>query len=741
MRYMGEMRSRQGVLWRVELWQEGYEGEVGQLAFDADEPLVIEWTHRDKEEVVCGSEATLRIISPGDRTYEDLYTIEAGSIRLDVYRQGELYWSGTLDPEFYEEPYERARDYTVQLTFSDFGIFDRLKYGLTGMQTLRDILLDALQRSGISYTALDAETYCSTYFPGSGEKASPAALAVRSDNFTDEDGEQSTLLEAVTGILQPLALRMVQRCGKVYVYDLNGLFLSAPVRKVKWTGDSQTMGTDKVANNVKVSFSPYSSSELLDGELAYGGTYSVDRVNLTADPGMGYYSYYPDYSEDHKQDGQWDYRLVNFTIFLSDKAEGLAYCGGRYFHILPLVGGPGECSGVAWSFHSGGHGPLSSGMPKQILRAPGKETTTVVMQTRRVFLPKMGDRGADYRVRLSLEMLLDARYNPFSPAGEGNEEDNYEDLKVWTGWAFVPVGVTIYDASGNALCHYVNRPTASTHSVGHIGMATGTWASGAASLGDAYLAYYDAEDLAESAGIQGWKKNRHCIGRPLKDETLIYDSFKKQADGEYMPYPPEGGYLEVTVYKGVMCYDYNQDTAWGDTKRWDDNRLYTKVRWLLYKAPKVELVRNSLVFDEAELDDVEYSGYLNRAAKEEISLDTICGTADTTCPTARGIYVRAADGLQIRQLTRAGVTDHPERLLIGTLYSQYATRHTTLQGEAQMDTGPLCAYTEACQEGKLFLLSEERQDIVADTAETVYTEFDPDHYEAIEPVDEPKTHT
>ena len=136
LRYMGEFLSRKGVVWRVEILQDNYSGNVGQLTFEADEALVINWKHTDKEEVICGSEATLKIESPGDRTYEDLYTIEVGKIRMDVYRENSLYWSGTLDPEFYEEPYEKARYYVVTLTFSDFGILDRLKYNLSGMQTL-----------------------------------------------------------------------------------------------------------------------------------------------------------------------------------------------------------------------------------------------------------------------------------------------------------------------------------------------------------------------------------------------------------------------------------------------------------------------------------------------------------------------------------------------------------------------------------------------------------------------------
>ena len=748
LRYMGEFLSRANVVWRVEILQENatpYD-TVGSLTFEADDALVIDWKHADKEESVCGSEATLKIESPGDRTYEDLYTIEVGRIRMDVYRNSTLYWSGALDPEFYEEPYEKMNHYVVTLTFSDFGILDRLKYNLAGMQTLEAILNDALSRSAVNYGSVDFSTYCSTYFENNGEQANLSALSIRSENFYDEEGEASTLKDVITGMLQPLALRMIQRNGKIFIYDLNGLHSMAPSRQVTWDGESQTMGVDKVANNVKVNFSPYSSSELLDGKLEYGGEYSVEQVNLVADPGASYYSYYPDYSDEHKQNGNWDYNLINFTIFLSNKGSGVAATNGTYCHILPLVGGPAETTAIAWDFMSGGHGPITSGWPKHILRPGGvtMENNTMVMRSGKVFIPKLSSEGEkSYYIRLSLEMLLDARYNPFTDGtNEGNEEGNYGDMKICTGYAFVPVAVNIYDQEGNALCHYVNVQNAKGACKGHIAYAKGKWESGAASFGDAYLEYYDPQDLAESAGILGWKNNRHCIGRPNFKSISIYDSFKQMADGEYIPYPPQGGYLEVTVFAGVQCFDYDDvdnwwegwDHDWDACKRWTEHGLYGKSRWLLYKAPKVEIVNNNLVFNAAELEDVEYSGYINKNAKEDIDIDTICGTADKVCPTAKGIYCRTSDGLQIQKLTRAGVTDHPEKLFIGTLYSQFADRKTTLSGEAAIDTGDLCKFTESNQAGKMFLMSGETQNVIMDTSDIQLTEFKADEYDAIEEV-------
>lgn len=751
LRYTGSFLSRANVVWRVDIMQEADEEftSVGQLEFPADEPLVIEWQREDKEKVICGSNATLKIISPGDRTYEDLYTIEAGRIRMDVYRDNVLYWSGAIDPEFYEEPYEQAQGYEVSLTFSDFGILDRIKYDLRGIRTIREIVQYAISSTDIQYGGIDTSLVSTKFSDGS--SITNGGLSIRSENFVDEDGEASTLYDVLEGILQPLAIRIVQRAGKVYLYDLNGLYNDGTAKTIVWDGSSQEMGTDKVANNVVVSFSPYSSAELFSDKLEYKGKYDVEHTNLTNDAptvyGYGqYYSYYPDYSDEHRQGYNWDSNLIDFTIFINDKATGLKSIGSgcQYFHILPITGGVSETTGVAYAFRSGGHGGINTGWPQWKVHSGVPHASlsggSEILTTNRVFLPKLDDASAKkYKVRVAAEICLDARYNPFSGSTIGNDEVNSNTLKICSGFVFIPAKITLYDADGNVLYHYRNLDAAQDATVGHLGYSRGKWVSGADPGGDCWLEYYNPDDLTGDAGIMGWKANRHCIGRPDgkggRIGTEIYDSFKKMDDGEYMPYPPAAGYLEVQIQRGVLGYDYGlsvDNCAFGSTEsQWDKKGIYGLLRWCLYKAPKVDVVNNNLVFDDAELEDVEYSGYINKAAKEEISIDTICGTAALVCPTAKGIYHRTNNGQQLQELQRAGRTDHPEKLLIGTLYSQYAERKTTLSGEAVIDGG-LHYYTEANQGGKRFMLMTDTQDVITDCTDAEFCEFRPDEYDSIE---------
>ena len=142
------------IVWKVDIWEQVEEvdlgEEPGELNFPSEEPLVIEWSERGKEEVICGSSVTLKIESPTDRAYVGLYAEKPGTFGIDIYKDSVLYWRGTLDTEQYEEPYERLDGYDVTLTFSDFGAMDRIKFDMNdNVPTLAYILADALTKAGL----------------------------------------------------------------------------------------------------------------------------------------------------------------------------------------------------------------------------------------------------------------------------------------------------------------------------------------------------------------------------------------------------------------------------------------------------------------------------------------------------------------------------------------------------------------------------------------------------------------
>lgn len=764
LRYAGEFLSHAGITWRVEILQEADQpfASVGALTFEADEPLLIEWKKTDKEEVLCGSTATIRVESPGDRTYEDLYAIEVGKIRMDVYRAGLLYWSGALDPEFYEEPYERASKYPVSFTFSDFGILDRLKYNLSGMQTLYVILTDALGRSTISYTSID-QSLISSYLDSS--KLTLGALRVRSDNFYDEDGEATTLKETLEGILLPLGLRLVQRNGRIWVYDLNGVYTLGQQMQVEWNGASQTMGTDKVANNVKITWNTYAQggnqaptdcwTQDVDKNLI-----NINSLDTRSYGGSEYISFH--YSTDLHD---WiDATDAGFTLWLSSQGKN-AEIGpnskAKFYKIVEQNDGTESegvavyyvsCQGYAVGDDNNGsaniryRGNLEGQLPGK-LSSCGKK----LFKSAEIWLPPV-DSADNLLLRVGLNALIDCRFNPFEQAAilvkgikggwftpdiPGVEQDQWE--KTWKSsgtFVYVPVTIKFQPDGSNTVYVWDNRDVVArdvnSNPVTTLSQTYGSWKVYQSNDDEnppiwGYLCWYNPDDRLNDCGVLGWKKNHPALNPHNKNVTTI---LRKAEDGQFIPYPgsTRGGKLWLEVRGAGWIISDDGTTLPSDTVL-NPGDLWSKTWWALFQLPEFEIM-NRQQFDAAiNTDDVEYQAEINAAAKESITLDTICGTHKDGVPTARGAYFNTSTGKQVKELTRAGRTTQAEELLIGTLYSQYAQRRTVLTGEAELPTGGLKVFTEQNQGDKLFLAQGEVLDAITDTSEVTLVELRPDEYD------------
>lgn len=761
--YEGWLRSRSGTDWRVELRSDVYEGrggETGWLMLEGDEPLVIEWGESRKESVIQGSMATLTLHSEGDRIYEGLYSIAPGEIRLDVYRGGELYWSGMLDPEFYEEPYERGANYPVSLTFSDFGILERLNYDGDGIRSLDEILCEAVSRSGIRLAEVDPMVYCvTTRLPGNSGNVLELT-GISSGNFYDEEGEAMTLREAVEGILQPLGLKMIQRSGRVYVYDLNWLCQPgvAPTERIYWSGDRSTMGVDRVANNVRIRFSPYCDRGLSTEEMVYPGAADPNDfnpfINNAEDCLRGYYSYFKDRNPETIADyksltsdidrGRW----LNFTLHLSD--IGKTPLRPSRFKIVPHLKGPGECIGYMHSAPAGAESRVG-GLGLDITGTTGTLGGKELLKLPGLRVPGLGEKERSrYLLRITADMLIDTRYNPFSDSKDYNDiyYDIQEGYRIFSGefmenlhFAFAKCRLVLAGDDGKTYA-YTNDDVAGLY-WGNLGDTDARNLSGVLGhwkkvTGDAPFCRLEWYGSTQMAMGKGWVANRQAVGgwRPEQRSEVINNI----DSGQYMPYPPVGGELRFTMYTGLdCCNEWDSADAlppWDYPNREFQNAIYKYAKWLLYRNVKIELVNNDMTLTEVEPGDVEYSGYINKDAMEEITIDTVAGTMPEVSPTARGVYLDMSTGSQVYEMERAGVTDHPEKLLIGTLYSQYASRHTVLSGETELLTGGVRAYVDAAQPAtKRFMMAGDVQDVIADISEARFVEVSRDEYIAIEEVE------
>ena len=751
LRYMGEFVSVKGVIWRVEILQEADTAfdVIGSLEFPADEPLVIEWVNKNKEEVICSSVATLKIISPGDRTYEDLYSIEVGRVRLDVYCNSSLYWSGCIDTEFYEEPYEMLNGYEVSLTFSDFGVLERLKYDLVEMITLSDIINYCINKCGINISGIN-NSLISTQLTSSSGLLALDSINVRSDNFYDEDGDALSLSDVIKGILQPLALKIVQRAGKLYIYDLNALYEKGTVEKIVWSGDSQIMGVDAVYNNAKITWSPYTQS----GNVAIDNCWVEDEkvdATLTAlnvldgfpQGNSIYYSYH--YSTEV---ADWiDATDCGFTIWTTKVGEN-SEIGDRvrYYKIVPQYDGvDSEGIAIMWPSVRGykGEGANNYFGYTQVIHGETNlggdlsDVGTTIFKSSPVWIPPVSSPD-ELVIRIGIELLMDVRFNPFEEAANLSDsikqKDWYDLFNRDGNFLYLPVLIKYQPDNSNVTYVWSNKNVI-TRSVDKdpviaLNDTYGTWVvfNGNDNSPNewGYLNYYDNTDRVEKSGLLGWKKNRPAINPHIKKMTTILTNSE---EGQYISYPNYGG-------RGGKIWVEVKETGWiigksgiNISENSQNNDLWRLISWVLIKMPEIEIM-NATQFDKAiSTEDIEYNAEINSAAKEVIEIETICGTSERGIPTARGAYFNALTGQQITKLYRAGRYTQAEELLIGTIYSQYGNRRTSLSGENELVNDDVVrVYIDENQKDKKFIQVSDIQDVIKDNRESVFIELRPDEY-------------
>jgi len=679
------------------------------IAF-GETPLEIEWSEAEKFEPVQSSHATLTLFSDSDRQFIDLYSIEIGSVRMDVYRNKDLYWSGTMDTELYEEPYSFMGGYEVSLTFSDLAVLNRKNFNRNGYIALRDLIAQSIEVAGLPYQRDRIEEHISTgaTYHGYGSTLTKDVSFI-CDNFYDEEGIAMTWREVLDESLRPFALKLIQKGGQIIVYDINSLceklgsntLLS---QNIYWEGSDAVLGVDKVYNNVKINFNPYNRTQLLNSDVNQESVSGTERKIMT----------------------ELDSDVVGFTIALNEKGKGLNICDeARYFRIDSLESGS-DCAGVAWIVKTKNSSNVTyqSLIPNSLSQKLGNMLIQCPQQPYLVY-PSI-DR-MNYQMRICVDVLADVRYNPFEKDGKKNEAGNYDEMQRWCNFTYIPIRLILRDDKGNSILHYQNIDVVNSKGYSR----TGKWVEGEGEWGSAVLAWYDFDDREKKTGIGGWKTNKQCIGYV---KSALPEKFKNRGDGEFIDLPPKGGWIDFQIGSHFLSYG-------DDGSNWRVADIHPDIRWLLYKSLKIDLVlKNGKTLNE---QDVQFSAWLNRHAKEELSVDTILGTLKKRSPHALGQILRTSTSSTpdiLNTFYRGGREDRLEHLLIGSLYSNYATRHNTLSGTARL-LPVFSTYNDVNDkpvsgEHPHYMLLSETQNLRDEESSIKMVQISADNYEGIEFEDE-----
>lgn len=430
-------------------------------------------------------------------------------------------------------------------------------------------------------------------------------------------------------------------------------------------------------------------------------------------------------------------RYDSFKIAMAPAASavsGIAECNRTKFKIQSIVDGE-DCQGVVGYIqplkYDGQYAPTTNSangvgtQPSQ----PTKMSGGLLYRTNR--FPIIASGMTRY-MRITIPMLLDGRFNPF--ADESDYNTLHEYFKRRANAVYLRVEVRLYDSrtGGNLLKYYQNWPykTTDVATPRIIWESSYGWRDASTSQTVPSLiewCKFDSNYLhhTECGTLGGLNKNHEAFYTRRKCTSLFTDM-----EGMHVPFPQVDGtvWCEIAVYDELYIYDEDDTFSSSLAIGGYGGSVYSQIKWWLVGFPTVEVVRwEHEQFQDYDVDDIEESGYINTLAKEELSIDTICGTIDE--PAARGAYL--VSNRNVEKMQRANRLTSVEQLLIGTIYSQYATRHLKLEGSVRTVApySGILLFTDANIEStKKFLITNETFNVIDCESEATLVEVSPDSY-------------
>lgn len=728
LRYYAEFYDRKDRKYRVEIYQESETAYTPVEVELAAEPVTIEWNEVEKLDPVRGSGATLRLISTTDRQFYDMYSVDYGVIELNVLREEDgamvLYWAGTLDPELFSEPYAYANMYVTELTFVDLAVLDYAMWDGEGRLQIGIIIEKCLRSARLQNMpiALSYDLVSTTYGDYS---AAATLLMLDAENFYDEDGDAMTMREVLEEVLRPFALQITQRNGQFHLYDCHALSSLEPER-IEWYSDDATLETDKVYNNVRVRFSPADVQEVANTELDPQEILQEGGISKTMAGTVA----------GETEPTGWF--TLHFGLY-GTRNKMTVKNGATFFRVQPIYSGDEE-AGVLWgaSFPDfAGQAGWAPGAPNCVL-TEGVSVWPTVACTPIIELDKFYVQAktpnSNTQIRISLDLLYDQRSNFYEDSGLFSQPNDISSIQIFKDaapYVYIPVVISLWSEAGECMYRYSNnyrRRPFDQYNDGAIGWFR---VVDDRQIYDkpAWLCYYN-DSLDGKSGLNGWTTNKRIVGPSINGAPILTEAQKRRNAGEYIELPPTSGYIKIEVCSGLVCHTDSHNPIYYDTALFGIWAYQFEHGWFAYKNLEVRYVPVSGGDDDYEEVDFEATGYINKLAREELSIDTIVGSLGDTV-IAKG-DLRTIDGVRQTSFNRGDYTDRLERLLIGTAYSQYADRKNVLSGtiESPKTFGVL---SDATIDGKYMVVSEV-QNIEEATSEIRAIEVIADKYEAIEEV-------
>jgi hypothetical protein len=255
-KYYYNFKNISGETYTVQLLHTG--STENTLITGAEDCFQVEYPETKKFEVVKSSGAYLNLLSQTSLQFINLYNNNMFNYQVRLIKDNNILWSGYLDSELYNEPYNEKNNYTVSFTANDgFNLLDR-SYFLDNSgnkyfnrKSQWELLQICLNKLALPYyyiyVALSTTSDQVDIYSGTTLLHGVYAIC---ENFYNEDGNPESLRTVLESILKGYGATIKQVNNSLYIYDLNAI-LTSPTSFKKFNGSTYAyISTDSITTNL-----------------------------------------------------------------------------------------------------------------------------------------------------------------------------------------------------------------------------------------------------------------------------------------------------------------------------------------------------------------------------------------------------------------------------------------------------------------------------------------------------------
>lgn len=623
-----------------------------------------------KTDAVHSASLSLILVAMRDMQFFELYTSNQYKYIVKVYRNDMLVWSGHIDSEVYEEPYNYSERYPVTIVASDFGVMKRNKILKQGAISIFEIIKSAIENSRIEFKSLYiADTITSDNVTN----RCLENLFVNVSNFEDKN-----IYEIVEGVLKAFSLQLLYVDGNVYISDLNTLYkdnyfyneynnrflyvkkvtLNHDLKGVKLLNADATISVQPIYQNATITYrvNPEPNLLKLSGGTDFDKFIGEESIEV---PGAGIVGF----------------KLLTYHISKSSNID--VDKGMKWVKMIPY-NSDAKISG---------------------LRANRYTSTIdgVIITNKNLRFITPSEK---YRMRIKMSVLLSVSNNPFENSSLKNEEGNNNKLQNHSNIIRFKGDIFLKNNKGKVLYYY---------------SSTAGWLK---VVGDApreyYVFSYYNENRRNQSPAGGMMTNGCFISTNNRDplSSLAQNNISK---GDIISMPPVTGYLEINVYGGFECFDYKSAI----------NQNYDHFRWLIYEGITID-VEDVATGKPLSNDDIVYKCRINDYAKDEYKETLLIGSNIDENPLSKSnIYnIINGDYRIVTEFKKGQEKKQLEDWRIISLFSNFANKLIQIDSTIK----PKYGYGYVVEKGKKLLISSSDHNLAEGTVKVKMIEFCEDNY-------------